>query len=222
MRLGASSADNLCYAWYHFGDKGGAWIGRADRAGAPGATEIFIDPLTLIGLLGVIELPAGSVTLRMNSGGFAKGPCAYVLTCLDRPSGANEAIKREIYFTWTENGPRRVFQVICFGRDGRRVLTARMSGDYQPVSGADAHGQPAVVPADITMVEDESPGHKSHLRNLRLKLAGAKVGEVDPAEAAKFWDNLPPILKPRVVDVDKPDSAAPAKPPAPAPAEERR
>jgi hypothetical protein len=218
MRLGTSSADNLYYAWYHFGDKGGAWSGRADRAAAAGATDIFVDPLTLVSLLGIIELPAGSVALRMERGGFAAGPCAYVLTC-SQP-GTNIS-KREIYFTWTQEGPRRVFQVICFGRDGQRVLTAKLS-DYGSVSGADVHGQPAIVPTDITMAGNDSPGHKNHLRNLHLKLAGMKVGEVDPAEAAKFWDNLPPALKDRVVDIDKPLSDVPAELPTTAPTQERR
>jgi hypothetical protein len=222
MRLGTSSADNRYYAWYHFGDKGGAWTGRADRAGATGATEIFADPLTLVSLLGIVELPPGSVTLNMDRGGFLKGSCAYVLTCQDSPGGANRLIsRREIYFTWTQDGPRRVFQVICFGRDGRRVLTAKLS-DYGPVSGADVHGQPAIVPTDITMVEDESPGHKSHLRRLRLNLSGMKVGQADPSEAAKFWDNLPPVLRDHVIDVDKPAPGAPAELPATAPTQERR
>ena len=218
MRLGTSSADNLYYAWYHFGDKGGAWTGRADRAGAAGATDIFVDPQTLISLLGIIELPPGSATLTMNRGGFAAGPCAYVLTC-SQP-GANIS-KREIYFTWTQEGPRRVYQVICFGRDGQRVLTAKLS-DYGPVSGAEVHGQPAIVPTDITMAGEDSPGHKSRLRNLRLKLAGMKIGEAEPAEAAKFWDNLPPVLKDHVVDIDKPASEVTATPTTTAPTQERR
>jgi hypothetical protein len=229
MRLGTSSADNVYYVWYHFGAKGGAWIGRADGAGAAGAAEAFVDPASLVGLLGIVELPSGSGQLSayalcighpqaLGQPKCDQPPHAYVLAI--GPGGAG--YKREIYFNWGKaGGPHRPYKVVYFGRDGKEVLTADL-GDYQPVSGTDAQASQAVVPAQIVLNGKEGSGRKSHLRDMHLKLAGMKVGEVEPAEAAKFWDNLPPVLKERVVDVDKPDSAAPAPPSATAPAEERR
>jgi hypothetical protein len=126
-----------------------------------------------------------------------------------------EAYRREIYFNWSnDGGPHRPYKIVYFGRDGSQVLTADLS-NYQPVDGTDAHGSPAVVPTQIVLNGKKGAGRKSHLRDMHLKLAGMKVGEVEPAEAAKFWDNLPPPLKDRVVDVNNPT-------PATAPAEERR
>lgn len=221
IRLGTSSTDNVYYVWYHFGDKGGAWKGRADGTGTAGAAEAFVDPTSLVGLLGIVELPSGSGQLTayalcaghpqaMGPPKCDQPPHAYVLSI-----AGGAGYKREIYFaSGTDNGPHRPYKVVYFGRDGAQVLTADLS-NYQPVDGTDAHGSQAVVPTQIVLNGNDGPGRKSHLRNMHLKLGGMKVGEVEPAEAAKFWDNLPPTLKDRVVDVNNPTPAA-------APAEERR
>jgi hypothetical protein len=228
MRLGTSSADNLYYVWYHFGDKGGAWTGRADSAGSAGAAEAFVDPASLVGLLGIVQLPSGpgQLTAFALCVGHAQAmgppkcdqpPHAYVLAI----GAAGAGYRREIYFDCGRGGPQRPYKVVYFGRDDKPVLTAEIS-DYQPVGGTDVHGSQAVVPAQIVLNGNDGAGRKSHLRDMHLKLAGMKVGEVEPAEAAKFWDNLPPTLKDRVVDVNKPASASSAELPAAAPAEERR
>ena len=220
MRLGTSSADNVYYVWYHFGDKGGAWIGRADGSGAAGASEAFVDPASLVGLLGIVELPAGPGQVSafalcvghpqaLGPPKCEQPPHAYVLAV----GGSGTSYQREIYFDRNKGGgPQRPYKVVYFGRDGNPVLTAELS-DYQPVGGTDVHGSQAVVPTQIVLNGNDGAGRKSHLRDMHLKLAGMKVGEVEPSEAAKFWDNLPPTLKDRVVDVNNP---------ATAPAEERR
>ncbi|MCK4626819.1 MAG: hypothetical protein KAV00_16020, partial [Phycisphaerae bacterium] len=58
FRIGTDSASGLYYFWGNLGNRGGAWFGRTKFAGAPGVKGIPLDPLQLLEILGVTELPA--------------------------------------------------------------------------------------------------------------------------------------------------------------------
>ena len=53
FRMGSSTNQGLYYFWYKFGDDAGAWYGRLALAGAPGVREMPIDPMQLLGVLGI-------------------------------------------------------------------------------------------------------------------------------------------------------------------------
>ncbi len=115
--------------------------------------------------------------------------------------------KREIYFNWDNQKPRP-FQVLFFGTDGRRVLKATL-GQYKPIPETKAQDGPAVIPTDITLEEQDWPGRTRHLRRLHLSLSEMNTATGEPAEIAKFWDNLPPELKSAAVDIDAPPRPVP-------------
>jgi hypothetical protein len=206
FRLGTSAAENLYYIWYELGQDGGAWAGPADRMGAPGTEEFFVDPLGLVSLLGIIELPADLSKLPTVALSMSRDPCAYVLTYIDHQPGTSKIFfKREMYFNWSDQGARRPFQIIFFAPDGRRIMTAKL-GDYKAVPGTTVGNEPAYVPTDITMVEENWPGRKSRLRRLHLTLNELSITQGEPSEAATFWDNLPPGLKTRVIMIAGPQA----------------
>jgi hypothetical protein len=219
FRLGASSGEGLYYVWYQLGQDGGAWAGHVDRAGAPGAEKFFVDPLGLLSVLGVLELPTARDRLPAVALSMSRNPCAYVLTCIDRQPVTGQAVfKREIHINWSERDPRRPFQVVFFAPDGRRIMTARLA-NYQPVLGTKVRGRAAEIPTDITMVEEDWPGRKSHLRRLHLVLGEMSVvhkspsgTDFDPVAAATFFDNLPEPLKDHVNFVDEPSPATQESP----------
>jgi len=156
FRLGNCAADGIYYLWYRFGDQGGMWWGRTALAGAPGIEDLPIDPLQLLAVLCICELPSDftqppTVALSMNT---EPGQCAYVLTYIDRqPVTGRLVFRREMYFRWDDNEPRRPFKVSFFDASGRRVMTADLL-NYQPIDHADvepAPARPSVMPTEINI-----------------------------------------------------------------------
>lgn len=205
FQVGSSTVDDAYYIWYSLGgsSRGGAWYGKIENAGAPGSETLLIDPMGLVSLLGILELPPDysqvpTVALTMSS-----DPCAYVVTYIDRqPQTKKILFKREVYFTWANGKMPQPFQVIFVAPDGRRIVKATLK-NYKPIPGTGTAGKEATLPTDIEMTEIPWQGRTSHLRNIHLVLSEITTAKGDPQAFAKLWENLPAELKEKAISIDK-------------------
>lgn len=203
FNIGTSAEEGLYFVWFQVGQEGGAWAGRIQNAGAPGTERFFIDPIGLVSLLTLTPLPADLTQLPTVAMTLSTEPCAYVLTYIDRQPVTNRILfKREIYFEWSDSAPPRPFMVRFFAPDGRRVMTAQLR-NYKPVPATGEAGTQAVMPTDILMTHEDLPGTPSRLRRLHIVLSDFSTSQGEPAEAARFTENLPPALRDRVVFIDQ-------------------
>jgi len=206
-RLGISTEENVYYTWFNAGENKKCFYGRLPLAGAPGVRDIPVDPVQLLGVLAVCELPEDLTSIPLVAQTYSHAPCAYVLTLIDRQPVTNKLLSRkEVYFDRTGdevNGqlverPRRPFMVRIFDNHGRRVLTARL-GQYMPVS--DESGQvdknSPVMPSEINLRWWES-GTEIH-----LSLSGMTTKQKVVPEAYRFASRLPAGLKGRERCVDR-------------------
>ena len=198
FRLGSNVAESVYYFWYKFGDRGAAWWGRQQYAGAAGVKGMPLDPNQLLAVLAVCELPedytripAVAVTMRTEA-----PPFAYVATYMDRqPVSGRIIFRREMYFTWNETGRRQLFLVHFFGPDGRRIMTATMK-DYEPIAGTQtASGKPSMMPTDIEIVWPEQGSH------IRIVLVSPSTKPVD-AGAFSYERYVPKDVPAEQVDRD--------------------
>jgi hypothetical protein len=211
-RVGISTADGAYYMWFALGKMRQCRWGRLALAGASGLADLPIDPVQLLGVLGVCELPADLTRPPIVAQSYRSKPCAYVLTYIDRQPVTNKLLaKREMYFDRSETKafgqsastprPCRPFRVRIFDDRGRAVLTAEMSG-YQPIAGGPKSdtNDPPVMPTRLTLKWEDSGSR------LRLTLADMtmkqKIDESDLNEAFRFWDLLPEDLKAQAVQID--------------------
>jgi len=206
FRVGSSPTDGAYYFWYGWGSSGECRWGRLKYAGASGVEGVEIDPLQLLAVLGMCELPVDftgipTVALTMNT---TPGKCAYVLTYIDRrPVSGRITFRREMYFRWAEDAPCRPFMIKFFDDVGRRVMTAKLS-NYKPVDCSDLDNPPDEDPLmpsriEITWVDPVSGKFKSRVR-IRLSEMTAE-DKWDP-DVLRFWKNLPPGLGPKCTQVD--------------------
>ncbi|MCY2924043.1 MAG: hypothetical protein NT031_01140 [Planctomycetota bacterium] len=231
FRLGASTEENKYYFWLRAGARGRAWWGRLDHAGAPGVSDIPIDPTQLLAALNVCDLPANAtdipaagmvVTTEHLSYLYDSpweqtfAPCkhAYVVTSIDRqPISRRIGFSRETYFLWSDTAPRRPFLIRYLDENGWPVMTARL-GEYEPVPGATGKDLP-VMPTDIRL---EWPARHTSVHIVLAKMTTDKGVK----EACRFQDFLPEGLP--VEQVDKALEAGQSKPVPPPtidPGEER-
>lgn len=196
FRLGTNIEQNAYYLWGNFGDKGKAWIGQLNLAGAPGIKEIPIDPTQLISVLCVNELPqdltklpALGMTIQNVPGDYA-----YVVTYIDRQPISNRILfRREVYFRWSDTLPRQAYKVCLIDETGRRVMTAMLK-NYKPIKMDEGYSGPAsTMPSDIDI---DWPGKA----RIHLMLSNMTIGRGDPAEASRL--ELPPAIH-DVVRVDE-------------------
>jgi hypothetical protein len=191
FRLGSSVEQNLYYFWFRFGDRGGAWFGRLDRAGAPGVKGLPIDPTQLLSVLSICRLPDDPTRLPTVAMGLQNKPrdCAYVLTYVDRqPVSGRILFSREVLFRWSDEPPRRPYQVNLLDAAGRRVLTAKLS-DYRPIDMSDLDDPPAfdpVMPTDIEITCNRVAGVKTAVRRIHLVLSELTAADRANREAARF------------------------------------
>ena len=212
FRLGNNNQAGRYYLSYRFGEQSGLWWGRTMLAGAPGVDALPIDPLQLLAVLNVCEMPSTlsqqppAVGLTMNL-----NPCAYVLTYMDRqPVSGRIMFRREVFYRWSDSEPARAFKINFFDSLGRRVMTADL-GNYKPIDIADITPTPAAAPImpteiSITWFDPERYQPLSNeyrqrgtlslsLSEMKLKVKGSTLA-TEPPESTAF-----PID--RVVQVDK-------------------
>ena len=147
FRLGVDAANGLYYFWYKFGQRGECWLGRCRFAGAPAVKSVPIDPMQLVSILGVTELPEvapgkmPAVVMRLSG-----GPPAYVVSYL-KPQPVTRELKlwREVSFHWSDDKPRRPFRVRLFDPDGLCRMVAEV-GEYKPVEWDGPQDEAPVVP----------------------------------------------------------------------------
>jgi hypothetical protein len=197
FNLGTNINENVYYFWGNYGDKGKAWLGSLDLAGAAGVKDIPIDPTQLISVLCVNELPwdltklpAVALTMHRPAKGIF-GPAAgddyaYVLTYIDRQPVSNRILfKREVYFRWSDSQPCRPFKVNLIDGSGNRVMTAMLK-DYQPIKMPEGYTGPVpVMPTDIDIAWP-AKGSRIH-----IALSLMTVGRGDPDAASSFAANKP-------------------------------
>jgi len=202
FRIGCSTTDEVYYCWYGFGDEPALYWGRNHLAGAPGMAALPIDPLQILAVLGICELPDDltqlpAVALSMNT---QAGEYAYVVTYLARqPVSGRILFRREVHFNWDDNRMPRPFRVHFFDGEGMRVLTAELS-DYRPIErvfAEDRRSDWAVV-AELAKPAPQMP------TDIRIRWPGTAAGirivlsemRIDRAEggtpeACLLWENLP-------------------------------
>ncbi len=168
FRVGTDSAEGLYYCWANLGGRGGAWFGRTKYAGAPGVAGIPIDPMQLVEILGITELPtvqadampAVVMTLQQN-------PCAYAVRYL-KPQPVSEHLKiwREVYFRWSDTEPRRPYQIKIYDAAGICRVVADVA-DYKPVA-TDTDGDGPIMPTDIRItwpaIKNVQPASSLHMK----------------------------------------------------------
>ena len=213
FRVGSSTSQGLYYFWYRFGSRAGAWVGRLDLAGAPGALRLPMDPTQLVSLLAVTPMPSDqtklpAVALSMQD---TPGECAYVVTLLDRqPVTGRVMFRRELLFHWTDAEPRRPYKVRLFDAAGRRVMTANLS-NYRPIDVSSLDDPPAVsplMPTDIEVVCHRTPAQKTYVERIRLVLSEMTAEDKWDRSACDF--HPPAGVAP--VRVDSPPTTAQTAP----------
>ena len=204
FRLGVDShsrpAEPRYYLWYRFGDRSQAWMGRCRFAGAPAVQGVPVDPMQLMEVLGVTELPppaAGklpAVVVRMEG-----APAAYVLRYLKpQPVTGELKIWREVCFRWSDDGPRRPFRVRLFDADGFCRVVADVS-EYKPI---DWPGEPAEAPVMPTDLKIRWPEIKGIQPASSLHIVLSKVSTTHPFRDTvfDFVGNLPRGIPVKIVD----------------------
>lgn len=207
FRLGSSGQEGLYYFWYHFGNRGGAWYGRHELAGAPGIRDMPIDPMQLLSVLAVCPLPEDGTQLPAVAVSMNKQPgdYAYVVTYIDRqPVTGRILFRREVFFRWSDTAPPRPYRVNILDTAGRRVMTANLK-DYRPIALADVDGPtraPPIMPADIEIVANPFPGVAASVKRIHLVLSGMTTADKWDREQCRFWERLPGGIEPVAVDRD--------------------
>lgn len=196
FRMGVSTAEKVYYLWYRFGSRSGAWWGRTALAGAPGIQGLPFDPSQLAAVLGICELPDDFTQPPTVALSMSTDPCAYVVTHIDRqPVTGRLLFKREVYFRWADEGPRRPFLVRFLDAAGRRVMDAKLK-DYKPV--ATGGGAETLMPTNIELTW---PARHSRIRLVLSEMSATKTWH---RSACEFVDNLPGgIDHSRIVQVDR-------------------
>ena len=198
FRLGNSSRDGIYYLWYSLGDHSGAMWGHDELAGAPGV-DMPIDPMAVLGVLTVTDLPTNptdlpTIVLTLNT-----KPYEYVLTYVDRRPVTGEILfHREIHCTWSDSKPPRPFLVNLFDAEGHKVMAASL-GNYKAIDVPDSSGGAGpVMPTDIQITW---PAKNSRLHMVLSEMTTAEKWD---RSQALFTPNMPrSIPLDEVVQVDK-------------------
>lgn len=176
-RIGISTLESKYYMWMNVGDNPSCLWGHLALAGADGI-EIPIDPVQLLSVLTVCELPSVLTRIPFVGVTISLDPPAYVLTYVDRQVLSNKLrFTRKIYFAWSEKDPPKPFMVELLDGRGVAVLTAKLS-DYKTitseVSSEEVEEAPPVMPTDIRLTWNQSGAE------LNLKLYNVTTKERIP------------------------------------------
>jgi hypothetical protein len=206
-RVGVSRDEGVYYMWQKMWEKEARW-GRAELAGAPNIPQLPIDPLGLLAVLAVCQLPADftdlpTVALTMNT--RPSEQYAYVLTYVDRrPITRRIGFRHELHFVWHDEKPRRLFRINFFDSRGRRLMAARV-GDYRPIDVStmeDPPERPPIMPTDIEITWFDDQDRKSS--TVHLWLSEMTADEKWDVAQCRFKENLPADIPPeKVIQVDR-------------------
>lgn len=204
FRMGVSNSQRVYYFWIRNMNR--AWWGRTHLAGAPGIEDIPIDPIGLLSVLGVVNIPQDFTTLPTVSMTMDTNPhddYAYVLSYIDRqPISKRIGFRRELFFVWHDKKPRRLFKVNFYNMDGRRIMTARL-GNWKPINVSEMDNPPEVQPIMPTRIELTSFNKKEEVTaRIRIKLSEMTTADIWDAEACQL--NVPSdIPDENVLQVDR-------------------
>ncbi len=205
FRVGTDSAGGLYYCWANLGDKGGAWFGRTKYAGAPGVKAIPLDPLQLLEILGVTELPkvrAGAMpAVVMTLQNKPPDDCAYVVRYLKpQPISGHLKIWREVYFRWSNTEQRRPYQIKLYDADGLCRVVAKVA-DYKPID-TDTDGEGPIMPTDIRITFPAIKNVQT-ASSLHMRLSEMSTTRRFSKKVFDFQSHLPPgITNPVQVDAE--------------------
>jgi hypothetical protein len=213
FRLGNSTEEGLYYWWFGYDQRAGGAFGRTELAGAADGNLMPIDPLGLLSVLTVCEVPADPADLPAALVRLDDADCrhrAYVVGHVaPNPLSGRIALRREVRYAWDDERPARPFRVDFLDRLGRRVMEARLA-DYRPVAmehpEAEANA-PAVMPTDIEITRitypPGDPGRPQSKHHLRIRLSEMTTAEKVPPEAFLLWQRLPASFpRSALTDVD--------------------
>jgi len=205
-RVGVSRDEGVYYMWQRMWEKEAQW-GRVELAGAPNIPQLPIDPLGLLAVLTVCQLPGDfthlpTVALTMNT--RPSEQYAYVLTYVDRrPITRQIGFRRELHFVWHDEKPRLLFRINFFDSRGRRVMAARV-GDYRPIDVStmeDPPERPPIMPTDIEITWFDDQDRKTS--KVHLWLSEMTAAETWDVAQCRFKENLPGDIPPdKVIQVD--------------------
>jgi hypothetical protein len=151
FRLGVDRASGLYYLAYKLGQEAQSWYGRIALAGAPGVTDVRIDPMQLLEILQVTAMPEPeSEALPAVVMTLQEKPCAYVVRYVKpQPVTGELKIWREAFFRWDDRQPPLPYQVKLYDADGRCRVVADV-GRYRPIETGEKN--PPIMPTDIRLV----------------------------------------------------------------------
>jgi len=191
FRLGNSLHDGVYYYWYSAGDHQGGMYGATDLAGAPETRGLPIDPLQLLSVLCICEVPGDFRTLPAVAMSLdSSDPCrrAYVLTYIDRQTVSGRiGFRRKVHFHWDDRKPRRPFRIEFLDPAGRVAMTAKLA-DYRNIEQPDADDRPDEPPVMPTRIEIVFPDSGSRLR---LRLSEMTTEQKFLPAVFRLWDRLP-------------------------------
>jgi len=193
-RIGISTRESVYYMWMKVGDNPSCLWGRLGLAGAEGV-EIPINPVQLLSVLTVCELPSVLTRVPFVAQTISFDPPAYVLTYVDRQPISNKLrFTRKIYFLWSEKDPPKPFMVELLDTRGVAVLTAKLS-DYKTISSdvSSDDAQP-MMPTDIQLTWNQT-GAELNLKLYKMTTA-ERIDPEDIIEAYSFrsHDNFPDTI----------------------------
>jgi hypothetical protein len=206
FRVGTDSTDGLYYCW---AIKVGAWFGRTKFAGAPGVKAIPLDPLQLLEILGVTELPAiraGAMPAVVMTLQNTPGDCAYVVRYLKpQPISGHLKIWREVYFRWSDTKPHRPYQIKLYDADGLCRVVAKVA-DYKPIAtdtDSDGEDDGPIMPTDIRITFPAIKNVQT-ASSLHMRLSEMTTTKVLPSRKVfDFRSHLPTnITNPVQVDAN--------------------
>lgn len=195
FRLGNSVADRSYYLWYQAGSRAGGAYVRTDLPMPAGTGDIAINPLQLLWVLCVTELPTDFTRLPLVLLSLDDSDChnrAYVLTWVDCQGTAGACYRMRMYFHWDDKLPRRPFRMDLLDEVGRVVTTARVS-DWKPIEMADLDDEPAAPSVMPTDIDIRWPGNGSRLR---IRLSEMTTADTFAPEAFLLFDRLPADFPP--------------------------
>lgn len=204
FRVGIDADAGLYYAWMNIGKGAQALVGRTRLAGAPGVEAIPVDPMQLVSVLGITELPTElrrlpAVTLQMRT-----RPCAYVVRYWDwQPTTGQMKLWREVWYTWQDNRPRLPFKVFLFDARGRVRMTADV-GNYRPIEWAGPRDGAPIMPTDFRI---RWPGIKGVQRaaSIHLTLSDMSTTRAFLRSYFNYRSHLPAGLPETQVDASVAD-----------------
>ncbi len=191
LRLGTDARTGLYYWWLQIGNNARAYYGRQAMAGAPGVEAMAIDPVHLMAMLGVTELPrpeAGKMPAALMQMRGEPLPAYVVRYVSPQPVTGHLKLWREIRFRWDKEGPSRPYRIRLFDAKGLCRVWADLS-DYESAAVGEGVTVPPELPTYIRMTWPEIKGVQL-ARRLEIRLK--EMSTVKKFRQSAFTFNPPP------------------------------